>query len=92
MEINIYYADTDCGGVVYYANYLKYFEYGRTEYMRQRGLDPSELTKSGIVFTVVTADVVYHAPSRYGDTIIVDTYIVETSRASFTFGYKVHNN
>ena len=48
MEIKIYYQDTDCGGVVYYANYLTYFERSRTEFLREHGVDIGELMESGI--------------------------------------------
>ena len=49
MEIKIYYEDTDCGGVVYYANYLKYFERARTHYLEARGLSVAELISISIV-------------------------------------------
>jgi acyl-CoA thioester hydrolase len=90
MEIKIYYDDTDAGGVVYHANYLKYFERGRTKYMQQRGIDPAEIAKSGFIFVIVWAEISYLSPGRYGDTIIVDTFIDEISHASVTFGYKVY--
>lgn len=90
MEIKIYYADTDAGGVVYYANYLKYFEQGRTEYMRQRGIDTIEMTKNDIIFVVVRVEADYLSPARYGNTIIIDTFVEEISHASITFGYKIY--
>ena len=90
-EIKIYYNDTDCGGVVYYANYLKFFEQGRTEYLNAVGLSPKELMAQGILFAVVTADVVYHRPARYGDTLVIDTFVTEIFGASVSFGYKVFN-
>ena len=49
----VYYEDTDCGGVVYYANYLKYFERARTRYLEERGLSVAELMKAGRLFVVV---------------------------------------
>ncbi len=66
MEIRIYYEDTDCGGVVYYANYLKYFERARTDYLEQRGLSVAQLMKEGTVFMVVHAEINYKSPARYG--------------------------
>ena len=67
MEIRIYYEDTDCGGVVYYANYLKYFERARTQYLEERGLSVAGLMNEGTVFVVVHAEVDYRSPARYGD-------------------------
>ncbi|MFH1230257.1 MAG: thioesterase family protein [Planctomycetota bacterium] len=90
MEIKIYYDDTDAGGVIYHANYLKYFERGRTEYMKQRGIDPAAMAQSGIIFVIVRVEVSYLSPARYGDTITVETFIDEISHASVTFGYKIY--
>jgi acyl-CoA thioester hydrolase len=90
MEIKIYYDDTDAGGVVYHANYLKYFERGRSEYMRQRGVDPAEMAQSGLIFVIVWAELSYLSPARYGDTLTVETFIDEISHASLTFGYKIY--
>lgn len=89
MEIRIYYEDTDCGGVVYYANYLKYFERARTRYLEERGLSVARLMKEGTVFVVVHAEVDYRSPARYGDTLVVETVVSETSPASFTFSHVV---
>jgi acyl-CoA thioester hydrolase len=89
MEIKIYYEDTDCGNVVYYANYLKYFERARTEYMNKCGIDLKKYHDSGIFFVVASAKVDYRSPARYGETIIDETWVSEKSRASFTFKYKL---
>ena len=72
MEVRIYYEDTDCGGVVYYGNYLKYFERARTQYLEERGLSVAELMKEGTVFVVVHAEVDYRSPARYGDRLRPD--------------------
>ena len=90
-EIQIYYEDTDCGGVVYYANYLKFYERARTDYLSSIELHPKNLMARGIMFAVVSAQVNYLKPSRYGDTIVIESFIPEVSKASFTFGYKVFN-
>ena len=89
MEIKIYYEDTDCGGVVYYANYLKYFERARTEYLEARGLSVPALMKQGCLFVVVHAEVDYRAPARYGDILDIATMIPEMSPASITFSHVV---
>lgn len=89
MEIKIYYEDTDCGGVVYYANYLKYFERARTHYLEERGVSVSALMNEGTVFVVVRAELDYRSPARYGDTLLIDTAVSDTSAASFTFAHVV---
>ena len=89
MEIKIYYEDTDCGGVVYYGNYLKYFERARTEYLEERGLSVAGLMKEGTVFVVVHAEVDYRSPARYGDWLVIETVISDTTAASFTFSHVI---
>jgi len=89
MEVKIYYEDTDCGGVVYYANYLKYFERARTHYLEERGLSVSGLMNEGTVFVVVHAELDYRSPARYGDTLFIDTVLSDMSAASFTFTHVV---
>ena len=89
MEIRIYYDDTDSGGVVYHANYLKYFERGRTEYMRQRGADPKDMAEKGLIFVITHAELSFLAPARYGDIITVETFIEDISGASIIFIYKI---
>jgi len=89
MEIRIYYEDTDCGGVVYYANYLKYFERARTHYLEERGLSVSGLMKEGTVFVVVRAELDYRSPARYGDTLLIETVVSDMSTASMIFAHVV---
>ncbi len=89
MEIQIYYEDTDCGGVVYYGNYLKYFERARTHYLEERGLSVARLMKEGTVFVVVHAEVDYRSPARYGDRLIIETVVSSMTAASFTFSHVI---
>lgn len=89
MEIKVYYEDTDCGGVVYYANYLKYFERARTHYLEDRGLSVAGLMAEGTVFVVVHAEVNYRSPARYGETLVIETVVSEMTAASFTFAHVV---
>ncbi|MBX3303471.1 MAG: YbgC/FadM family acyl-CoA thioesterase [Nitrospira sp.] len=89
MEIRIYYEDTDCGGVVYYANYLKYFERARTEYLEMRGYSVTALMKQGTVFVVVHAEADYCSPGRYGETLVVETGVCDMTRAALTFSHVV---
>src|SRR6187549_510114 len=87
MDIRIYYEDTDCGGIVYYANYLKYFERARTQYLENRGLSVTDLMKAGRVFVVVHAEVDYRTPARYGETLEIETILSEVSPAAMTFSH-----
>ena len=89
MEIKIYYEDTDCGGVVYYANYLKYFERARTEYLEIRGHSVAALMEQGIIFVVVRAEVDYCSPGRYGETLVIETEIGDVTRAALTFSHVI---
>lgn len=89
MQIRIYYEDTDCGGVVYYANYLRYFERGRTEYLRGRGLDLSRLHEGGTVFVVTRAEANYRAPARYGELVALETRLKAMTGATITFVHEL---
>jgi len=89
MEIRIYYEDTDCGGVVYYANYLKYFERARTHFLEERGLSVARLMDQGTLFVVVHAEVNYRSPARYGETLVIDTLLSAVTAASVTFSHMV---
>ena len=90
IHIRIYYEDTYCGGIVYYANYLKYFERARTQYLEARGLSVTELMKAGRVFVVVHAEVDYRAPARYGDILEIETTVPEMNPAAITFSHLVY--
>lgn len=89
IEIKIYYEDTDCGGVVYYGNYFKYFERARTEYLESYGVTLKELMKKGMNFVVVNASVDYRQPGRYGDILVVETAVLKAGRASIDFSHIV---
>ena len=89
MEIKIYYEDTDCGGVVYYANYLKYFERARTHYLEDRGLSVAGLMAKGTVFVVVRAEADYRSPARYGETLVIETVVSDMTAASFTCAHVI---
>ncbi len=89
LRVKIYYEDTDCGGVVYYANYLKYFERARTELFESRGMDLKKLMDEGIFFVVTEANLQYLSPGRYGDIFSVETSIDKIGAASILFGHRV---
>jgi acyl-CoA thioester hydrolase len=89
MEFRIYYEDTDAGGVVYHARYLGFFERGRCELLRERGLSVKELADRGFVFPVVRLDIDYRAPALLDDLVRVETEVLEVGKTSFTVGQQV---
>jgi acyl-CoA thioester hydrolase len=82
MKIRVYYEDTDCGNVVYYANYLKYMERSRTEFLRERGVDLAAYHRKGLLFTVAEAHITYKAPARYNDLLDAASRVRETGSSS----------
>ncbi len=88
-SMKVRYAETDNMGIVYYANYLVWFEVGRTEYLLAQGVDYRDVEKEGLFMAVVEAHCVYKAPARYGETVTVATWPEEVKNSSLTFGYRV---
>ena len=88
-RVKIYYEDTDCGGVVYYANYLRYFERARTELFETEGFSLKRLAEEGIQFVVAEAYLKYLAPGRYGDVLLVETSVEKIGAVSVVFGHAV---
>lgn len=90
--IDVYYEDTDCGGVVYYANYLKYFERARTQMLIHHGINLAEWMKKGVIFAVVKAEVEYKLPAMYGDNLLVEAKITRLKGARVSFSHRVTRN
>ena len=91
MQKTIFYHDTDCGNVVYYANYLKYFEEARTLYMAEKGFSITDLMQRGLYFVVAPQEVEYKYPVRYGNVINVDTKVLEVSDIKIVFENTITN-
>jgi acyl-CoA thioester hydrolase len=89
LEKKIYYHDTDCGGVVYYANYLKYLEEARSEFFLERGISLKDLAAQGVYFVVAHTQLDYKSPARYQDIIKVDTAIDKVGRCSLDFNQDI---
>jgi acyl-CoA thioester hydrolase len=89
-QVRVRYKDTDTMSVVYYGNYLTYFEVGRVEYLRERQLPMSEVDKR-IHMPVVEAFVKYVKPARLDDLLEISSRVSERRRASFTFSYEIRN-
>ncbi len=73
MTIRVYYEDTDMAGIVYYANYLRYIERARSEWVRELGIDQREMKENGYVFVVRRVEADYLAPARLDDLLTVET-------------------
>lgn len=91
MKTRIYYHHTDCGGVVYYANYLKFLEEARTEYFEQKNASIKQLADSGIMFVVARQEIDYKFPAQYGDELDVQTKIGEMSGVRIEFLHEIYN-
>ena len=89
-KVRVRYQETDCMKVVYYGNYLTYFEVGRVEFLRQQGLPMSEVDQK-VHLPVVEATVRYVRPARLDDLLDVRCWISERRRASFRFAYEIRN-
>jgi len=73
FPIRVYYEDTDMAGIVYYANYLKFIERARSEWVRDLGVDQVQMKADGLVFAVRRVEADYLLPARYDDTLVVQT-------------------
>ena len=83
--VRVYWEDTDAGGIVFYANYLKFFERARTEWLRSLGLQQQVLRdETGGMFVVTDTQTRHHRPARLDDLLLVTTRLVELGRASMT--------
>jgi len=89
-SIRVRYKDTDCMKVVYYGNYLTYFEVGRVEFLRQQGMAMSDVDEK-VHMPVVEANVRYLKPARLDELLEVRCWVSERRRASFRFAYEIRN-
>jgi acyl-CoA thioester hydrolase len=88
--IRVYYEDTDSGGVVYYANYLKFMERARTEWLRARGFEQDALLRDRrLLFAVRRLTVDYHRPARFNDRLEVISQVARMGAASLTFAQRI---
>jgi acyl-CoA thioester hydrolase len=86
IPVRVYYEDTDAGGVVYYANYLRFFERARTEWLRDLGFEQNELAREeSVVFAVRTANMDFIKAARFNDLLRVSVEVMETGKASIKF-------
>ncbi|NOR62390.1 MAG: YbgC/FadM family acyl-CoA thioesterase [Rhodobacteraceae bacterium] len=80
--LRVYYEDTDMAGIVYYANYLKFAERGRSDAVRDMGVDQLDMKAKGLVFAIKSLTAEYHTPAIFGDELVVETEISKLGGAS----------
>jgi acyl-CoA thioester hydrolase len=91
-EVRVIFGDTDQMGVVYYANYLRYFESSRAAFLRSLGRTHKDLDAWGVALPVIEAQCRYRQPARYEDLLVVDVAVTELRGASMRFGYQVRRD
>ncbi len=90
FPVRVYYEDTDAAGVVYYANYLKFMERTRTEWLRQLGFEQTDLRqKHQIIFVVKHVNIDYRRPAKFNDMLQITTQVLKLGKASITVLQKV---
>lgn len=88
-SLRVYYEDTDLAGIVYYANYLRFIERARTEWVRTLGIDQVALRDAGMVFVVRRVEADYLSPARFDDVLEVRTEVAEGRQAQVTLRQKI---
>ncbi len=88
-ELRVIYGDTDQMGVVYYANYFRFFEAGRNEFCRARDIPYREVESAGFILPVVEAQAKYHSPARYDDRLRIETWVPSVGRVQMRFEYEI---
>ena len=89
LSVRVYYEDTDAAGIVYYANYLRFIERGRTEFLRALGHDQNLLMRQGIAFAVRSVSAEFLKPAKLDDLLSVETGVASLGRAQLTFAQRV---
>jgi tol-pal system-associated acyl-CoA thioesterase len=90
IPVRIYWEDTDAGGIVYYANYFKFMERARTDWLRALGIEQEVFREEhGRLFVVVDVEAHFRRPARYGELLHVTCEVAETARASMTFKQEI---
>ena len=89
LALRVYYEDTDAAGIVYYANYLRFLERGRTEFLRMMGHDQNILMREGIAFAVRSVSAEFLKPAKLDDLLTVETAIASLGRAQVVFAQRV---
>ncbi|MCV2885548.1 tol-pal system-associated acyl-CoA thioesterase [Aestuariibacter sp. AA17] len=91
MPVRVYYEDTDAGGIVYYANYLKFLERARTEWLREMGFEQDQLLEQSVGFVVKHVEMDNIRAARFNEILSIHSQIVELKRASVVFFQQINN-
>lgn len=89
-QFRVRYEETDQMGVVYHANYLTWFEIGRTELIRELGYPYRRIEEKGLLLPLVEAEIKFKKPARYDDLVCVNTRVIDMSSVRFHFAYEIH--
>lgn len=93
LPVRVYYEDTDAQGVVYFANYLRFMERGRTEWLRSRGVDQEQLIRDeNLCFSLINTAVKFVRPARFNDQLAVLTRVISTTGVRVVFEQAVHRD
>ena len=91
FPVRVYYEDTDAGGIVYYANYLKFFERARTEWLRALGIEQDLLLSKNVAFVVTQVLMDNKKPAKFNELLTVSSQISTLKQASLVFDQQIHN-
>jgi len=92
FECRVYFEDTDAGGVVYNANYLKFYERARTEYLRAIGFEQDELLRRNVVFVVRNINIDFIRAARFNEMLVVESKIIQLKKASLVFEQETYTD
>ncbi|MBS1244745.1 MAG: 4-hydroxybenzoyl-CoA thioesterase [Deltaproteobacteria bacterium] len=90
--VRVIFGDTDAAGIVYYGNYLRWFEVGRAELMRRKGFSYRETMEQGVLLPVIEAGARYHASARYDDVLRIHAEVRDVRGVRLTFGYRIERD
>ncbi|GAB4230327.1 MAG: thioesterase family protein [Deltaproteobacteria bacterium] len=90
--VRVIFGDTDAAGIVYYGNYLRWFEVGRAELMRRKGFSYRETMDGGVLLPVIEAGAAYKASARYDDVLRIFAEVLEVRGVRLTFGYRIERD
>jgi acyl-CoA thioester hydrolase len=90
-QIRVIYADTDAMGIVYHTNYIKWFEIGRNEYLRELGYPYARLEEEKLWLPVASVECTYKSPAKYDDLLEITAWVSEVKAATVVIRYEIHN-
>lgn len=89
-NIEVTYADTDMMGIVYHANYIVWFELGRSQFLKDAGFSMNECIERGVIFPIASVNIKYKSPTKYNDDVVVVTKVAKISKVSTTYVHEVY--